>query len=376
LELKIAHCSDFHLGCSKDYYSKPSELKNLERKRVLIHILNECNRQNVDFILIAGDLFDDVDVDLSELKEVQEILRNSGLRIVIAPGNHDPFTPDSPYSLTDWPKNVFIFKTNKLTFFEVPDLKVRIWGAAFSGVYQSKGMLREVPNLNSSFINICVMHGHITWSSSYYNPIRFADIENSEMDYIALGHVHKRSEIKKLKDTFYSYSGSPYGNSFSETGEKGFYIGKISKGKCELEFQKACLRRYEKVNVDISSCLNSSETVKCILDMLESLYKEDFLKNFYEITLQGMVEENFLIDTDLLENLLSEKLFFSKVIDKTEVEIDVEKLSYRNDFKSMFIKKALSRIENSQSAEENKLNRNALKIGLKAFVESVKYHEN
>ena len=41
------------------------------------------------------------------------------------------------------------------------------------------------------------------------------------MDYIALGHIHKFSGIKRIGNTYYAYSGCPEGRGFDEEGDKG-----------------------------------------------------------------------------------------------------------------------------------------------------------
>lgn len=377
MEIKIAHCSDFHLGTNKSV--NKFGVTNIERRKILIDVIEKCKNQDVKILLIAGDLLDDVKISSAEIQEIQNILSlYPEIKIFISPGNHDPFTPDSPYKIYKWPKNVHIFKSNHLDYAEIPELKTRVWGAAFCGIYQTSGLLDKVSDINLEFLNICVMHGNITSCSDkdYYNPIKNSEIEESQMDYIALGHIHKKTPISKLKNTFYAYSGSPFGSGFRETGDKGIYIGTISKSSCNLEFHKMYMRNYEKLVLTLPTVCDHNDILKFILNQLESKFGAGFDKNLYEITLEGTVKEEFLIDTKYLELMLENKLFFVKIIDKTTIKIDTEKLALRSDFKSMFIKKALKRINDSQDKEEKQLLQKALKIGIKAFSEDVKYDEN
>ena len=65
-----------------------------------------------------------------------------------------------------------------------------------------------------------------------------------------------------------------------------------------------------------------------------------------------------------------------RVIDNTEAKINIDSLSLRNDFKGIFIRKMIEKIKNSENEEQEHINKNALKIGLKAFYEDVKYIDN
>ena len=142
LKIKIAHCADLHL-------ESKSETKNYEIKETFLNMLKICKSENVDFLLISGDFFDDTNVSEKALIWVKNELENFGLKTIISPGNHDPFTNDSPYNKGAWPENVYIFKENKLTHFDFPELKTKIFGAAFTSIYQKKTLFNLKENLDS-----------------------------------------------------------------------------------------------------------------------------------------------------------------------------------------------------------------------------------
>lgn len=367
LKIKIAHCADLHL-------ESKSETKNYEIKETFLNMLKVCKNENVDFLLISGDFFDDTNVNEKAIIWVKNQLENFGLKTVISPGNHDPFTNDSPYNKGAWPKNVYIFKENKLTHFDFPELKTKIFGAAFTSIYQKNTLFNLKENLDDDFLNICVMHGTMTKSNDeFYNPINPSKIEESGFDYVALGHIHKRSEILKLGKTLCAYSGSVCPKGFSETGAKGIYIGEISKNEQSFKFKKVCKHSYEKITLDISNINNISDF---ILENIKLNFGEGFENNSYEITLIGEIEEEFNLDIDAIKLFLSRHLHFARIKDKTETKIDFAKLNLRNDFKSLFIKEALKQINDAETEEEKEIAKTALKLGLKAFTEDVTYNDN
>lgn len=375
MEIKIAHCADLHIGSQCFGIGNKGEIRKHEIKNTFFKILDICCCEEVKILLIAGDLFDDVNLSVADVQDVKNAISKFNFKVVISPGNHDPFTTDSPYA-SQWPENAIIFKNNKIECIELDDLKVRLWGSAFKGAYEKQNFLKDFYiEKQDNIVDICVMHGNISSSGEdVYCPVKICDIEKSGFDYVALGHVHKRSEIFRTGRTYYAYAGCPEGRGFDETGDKGFYIGTISKGYCDLNFKKICKRAYELIDIDISDSETENEVIDLILEKAKEIYGNAYSENLYNVTLIGCISEDFFVDILKLETALNEKLFFAKVTDNTETEINADKLKFRNDFKSIFIKKMFSKIENSKNEHEKIVNKNALKIGLKAFCGDVKYY--
>lgn len=377
MEIKFAHISDVHIGAKCGGIGNKKEIRKSEIFNTFLNILKICQSKNVDIILIAGDLFDDIEsVSEQDLKVLKDAIWAGNINVVISPGNHDPFTSDSPY-FSKWPDNVWIFKNNKLELIEFPKLKLRVWGHAFKGAYERKHLLKEINVPIDDFVNIGLIHGTVSESEeNEYCPILREEIERSGMNYLALGHIHKRSELKCIGNTYFSYCGCPEGTGFDETGEKGFYIGRISNDFLNLDFNSCSKRRYEILKIEVTDLESDFEISNFILEKMKKIYKEKYIDNIYRVILTGQISEYFFINTSKIEAHLNDFVFFANVCDRTETKINIRKLNLRNDFKSVFIKKMILKTENSKSDEEKCINKEALKIGLKAFCEEVKYSDN
>ena len=377
-QVKILHCADVHLGAELTTLGKSAVTRRAEIKKTFMNILKLCQTEEIQLLLIAGDLFDNVHVQENTLEEIKNGFASLKDTIVaIAPGNHDPLTEDSPYSIKDfWPENVIIFKS-ELGCIEIKSLGVRLFGAAFTETYVATPMLKNVSVPKDEMINICVLHGELVASNqkSNYNPITETQLKNSRMDYVALGHIHKQTDVLKAGDTYYAYSGCPEGRGFDELNEKGVYLGMVSKGFCRLEYHKLCKRMNIELHVDISDAINSKMATDIILDKMKSKYGETYLDNLYKVALEGMIADDVCIDCDEIKAALNDEVFFIKIKDNTTININFDSITKETTLKSIFVRKMLERIKDAKPEEKKSLN-TALRLGIKAFFGEVKYSED
>ena len=305
-KVKIVHTADLHFDTPfNEVDDKQRAINKEELKEVFKNIINFCKEKQVDILLLAGDIFDNLTLNRETIYFLENVFNNiKETRVFISPGNHDPYNNNSFYKLIKWPENVYIFK-DKLEKVYIKELETNVWGAAFNEKYVRESLIRGFSQ-NNKEINIMAIHGEISSSSegNEYNPITLKDIKESGMDYIALGHRHNFSGVLKEGNTFYSYSGCPQGRGFDETGDKGIIYGYVSKGAVELSFIKTCKRNYEEVYVDISNLFGYEEVIKKILDVIK---EEDRKNNLYKITGKNLVvskmQDNEILITGVINNI-------------------------------------------------------------------------
>ncbi len=376
MKVKIAHCADLHIGTKISGLGHKAALRAGEIKNSFFNIINLCSKEKVDLLCVSGDLFDDVGIVASDIEEIKTVCKNVDFKIVISPGNHDPFSADSPYK-DGWPENVTVFKNDYLENIEFDDIKTRVWGAAFKGRHENKPLLKNIVIPKDDFINLGVLHGEIVNSyKSRYNPICIEDIEKCGFDYLALGHIHKRSIIYKSGETFYSYCGNSESSGFNDLGEKGIYLGEVSKGGCDLKFIKTCKRSYYIKEINVSGLKNDGEIAQKIEDSLLEEFGENYGENIYKIILIGEISDGVLIDVQNIKSILERSVFYCDMVDDTEIEIELKSISCKNDFKGLFIQKMSEKINEQATEEEKSIYKKALKIGLASFEKDVKYSDD
>ena len=365
----LVHCADLHLDSVFSTFppqSAKAKRRREEQLTVLGRIIFLARKTGASFLLIAGDLFDEARVSTDTLDFINERFKMiPQVSVCIAAGNHDPYKPDSPYVTYNWNENVHIF-TDELDYFEKG--KVRIYGRSFSSHFARKPLIRDregnLPQLDSAFLNILLMHGDIGNSNSVYNPIDPEDIQKCGFDYAALGHIHKASEIKYAGYTPYCYCGVPEGRGFDESGPCGVMLCQLGKGFSKVRFVSTAIRKYIVSHIDITDCESNEDICSAIL---ESCPQNDDL---YRIVLEGTLSENFRLSAGRLRTILDERYFYIQIKNNTKIEANLELLQKEVSIKGLFVKNILSQ------DVSDKLKDQALKYGLQAFEGEVSADDN
>ena len=106
--LKILHSADWHLDSPFAAFSGEAREYLRAAQRTIPHRVAElCRREECDMVLLAGDLFDGTPAP-DTVRMVKEAMESCAVPVLIAPGNHDFHSPESPW-VTSWPENVFVF---------------------------------------------------------------------------------------------------------------------------------------------------------------------------------------------------------------------------------------------------------------------------
>ncbi len=90
--MKLLHSADWQLGkCFKQFGDKAGELRQM-RFETLRRALQIARDRQVDAFVIAGDLFEDNEIDDSIVRSAVSVFATfTDVPVFILPGNHDPF---------------------------------------------------------------------------------------------------------------------------------------------------------------------------------------------------------------------------------------------------------------------------------------------
>lgn len=252
--MKFSHIADCHIGGWRD--PKLKVLNSLAFEKAVNLSIDE----NVDFVLIAGDLFNTALPGIDKLKEVIKLLKKLkqlDIPVYLIAGSHD-FSPSGKTMLdvieeADLCINVVKGQvdedTKKLKLNFTVDKKT---GAKITGMLGRRGMLEKSyyeeldrTNLeNEEGFKIFMFHTALT----ELKPKSLENMESSPIsllpkgfDYYAGGHVHIVEKVDLVGYKNVVYPGPLFPNSFHELEELlggGFYIydnGKVIRHEIKIK---------------------------------------------------------------------------------------------------------------------------------------------
>lgn len=220
--IKILHSADWHLDSPLQLdASLRAELAKVPEKIAAL-----CQQEQCDLVLLAGDLFDGAATPAT-IGQVKQCLADMKVPVFITPGNHDFIGGENPWLTQVFPENVHIFTKNSIESVVLEELNCRIYGGAFTSM-DCEGLLDGFCADAGNGYAIGIFHGDPTQPNSPYCPITAAQVQASNLDYLALGHIHK-SDSFRLGKTLCAWPGCPMGRGYDEEGEKGVLIVTLDK---------------------------------------------------------------------------------------------------------------------------------------------------
>ena len=170
------------------YDEEQRSLLRRELLKVPGRVAEACRREGCDIMLLSGDIFDGP-YTRDSLEAVQTALAECGVPVFVAPGNHDYYAPGSPWMEEQWPENVHIFK-GAMESVALPELDCRVYGAGYQSM-DCDSLLEGFHADGDERFCVAVFHADPTNASSPYSPLTMAQIRDSGLDYLGLGHIHR-----------------------------------------------------------------------------------------------------------------------------------------------------------------------------------------
>lgn len=232
--MKFVHIADTHFDCpftSLAIRENLADNRRLEQRKVFKKVINFIKENEINYLFISGDLYESEYIRESTITYINDLFKEiPDTKIFISPGNHDPYLKDSYYATFNFAPNVYIFKGN----FECKEMvDVNIYGMGFNSFYCKDTNFGNLNIIQNNKPNILVMHASIDSGSEEdkeYNPVAQSKLEELNMDYIALGHIHKPYYNEKNNQNIV-YPGSLIAFGFDELNEHGMIVRRNRKWK-------------------------------------------------------------------------------------------------------------------------------------------------
>ena len=360
--MKFVHIADIHFDCpfsSLSVRENLSDNRRLEQRNVFKKVINYIKENEIKYLFISGDLYENEYVKKSTINYINDLfIEIPNTKIFISPGNHDPYLKNSYYYEFEFPSNVYIFKSNNFECKELSDINV--YGMGFQDFYCKDINYSSINVIQNGKPNIMIMHASLGSGEENreYNPVLESKLNSLNMDYYALGHIHKPYyNIEKSQKIV--YPGSLISLGFDEKGSHGMIVGEIDENR---------KLTYQFVKLDDTEFLSYEQNVEKLYskeDLIEKINAIKLEKNkLYEIVLVG--ERNFEINTKEIFKLIN-NFNILKIKDNTKLKYNLKELKKEKTLRGLFIKELLKKREENIYSEKE-INK-AIEIGLNSLKE-------
>jgi DNA repair exonuclease SbcCD nuclease subunit len=347
--LKFIHTADIHLDSPLSglaaYKDAPADLLRTVTRDAFTRLVDEAIEEAVDFMVIAGDLYDgswkDYNTGHFFCREMGR-LNKAGIPVYLLFGNHDADN-EMTKKLT-LPPNVHQFETRKAHTFLIEALKVALHGRSYKEAATVDNLATGYPAPVAGWLNIGVLHTALEGYAAHanYAPCSLAELSAKGYDYWALGHVHEHAIL--LKDPWVVFPGNLQGRHIRETGARGAILVTADvSGIQSVERLLVDALRWHVVAVDASEANTLQDVVRLVGRAFERLIIETPEKIYLSVrvNITGKTAahgELFGLETQLREEILGQaagqgidRLWVEKVRIETETLTDAVHLVARSD---------------------------------------------
>lgn len=277
--MRLLHAADLHVdsplrGLSA-YAGAPVELIRSATRRALVNMVALAQEQNVDAVLLAGDVFDgdwpDYNTGLFFRAQTSALLA-AGIEVYLVSGNHDAASQIS--------RRLELPGVTELSS-AAPDsqtsrrLDLVVHGQGFQVRDVRDNLAAGLPDAVPGFFNVGLLHTALDGREGHdtYAPCKVEDLQEKGYDYWALGHVHKRETIST--EPHIVFPGNIQGRHARETGPKGCVIVDVgTDGRVTPRFEPLDVVRWAHLEVDVSAAADESAAVDLAREALINAHEE------------------------------------------------------------------------------------------------------
>lgn len=234
--VKLVHAADLHLDSPlvglERYDGAPADDLRGATRRAFENLIALCLDEEVDAVLLAGDVYDgdwrDYNTGLFFASQLTK-LREAGVRVFLISGNHDAASVIAHQLRL--PDNAALLASARPETLVIDELGLAVHGQSFGRREVADNLALAYPSPVSGLFNIGLLHTSVTGRPGHasYAPCKLADLVGKAYDYWALGHVHTREVLSA--DPWVIFAGNLQGRTARESGPKGATLVEVEDGR-------------------------------------------------------------------------------------------------------------------------------------------------
>lgn len=351
--MKFIHIADVHLGVTPDKGKPWSDLRREEIVETFDKVLFTAKEENIDLLLIAGDLFHTPPTK-QQLKELDyKLSKLPHTRTVIIAGNHDYRRDGGGYDTYTFQSNTICLSGKEAECVYIKELNTCVTGISYDRKEIKEPLYDDLTAQNQDRIQILLAHG----GDANHSPINKEMLKWSGFHYIALGHIHKPGVL--IPDKM-AYAGSLEPIDYTDTGRRGYIYGEILRDEageydCHIKWIPLNKRSYIHLSIE----LRPEYTQTYIMETLEREINRLGDENIYRILIKGRRGEGIHLDFALLMR----RFLIYEVINESQGDYNMNRI-YQENQDNLLGKF----IETMMEHQDDVLYQKALQYGVEAML--------
>ncbi len=266
MSVRFAHIADVHLG----YKQYGCEERAVDFAQAFLGAIKLSIERNVDFILIAGDLFhrkSEMDpLTLTQAIKVLEKAKKAKVPVIAVEGNHDSAYFRETFSWLDYLAREGLLVNLKPSFddgivveewngesgayidLDVKGVPVRVYGMKYYGSMTERVLemyTKEVRKVDG--LTIFMAHAGIEGYVNVHGCVPSSRFHKLKADYIALGHIHRSFVEGRIHNP-----GSLEVCDVTELGfDRGVFVVDWEEGEVKARLEKVPGRDFVALSVEL-----------------------------------------------------------------------------------------------------------------------------
>jgi DNA repair exonuclease SbcCD nuclease subunit len=305
--IRFIHTADWQIGMKAVHVGAAAEAVRSERLKAARRVVEAARERGVDFLLVAGDTFEDNAVDRVLVQKVADTLASFGGPVYVIPGNHDPLVPGSVWDHPAWQS-----ARNVRVLTEAAPVAIEGGTLYPSPVFQKHSLndpSRWINAQDATGIAIGIVHGTVEGVSQEVPdyPIRRDAAARSGLDYLALGHWHSAALFSDVDGASrMAYSGTHETTRFGERDSGNVLLVEVDRrgSPPQLTTVRTGDLRWESI-VDE---LREPADVRCVREKIETWH--DPAKSLIELRLSGIAYRESQAELLRIDEILKARFLY------------------------------------------------------------------
>lgn len=370
---RLLHLADVHLDAPFGGFGRDAAARRTQVLDAFRGLSDVAIEQSVDAVLVSGDLFDSPRPAEKTVIAVRETVRRiveNGIAVVAIPGNHDAraLAPGLYLDAFDGAAAFVEPRFGEPVSVDCEAGTLLVYGVAYDAAEEPDPVatFEKARASSPGAAHIVLLHGSIPgaphWGGGSSLPLSLEALRALEVDYIALGDLHRFRGPEELEEIPACYPGSFAAVDLTESGTHGPVLVQLAPGgKPILRHIGSGVREVgEATSVNVSDCTTDLEVYDAVVRLLPP-------EQYPSLDLVG--EPAFPLDPEAVRLMLEERFGALALRDSSHFfEIQrLEELAKRDTIAGHVARLGLTRIAAASDDQERVSLEQGLRIALRVM---------